>query len=76
MKAKLISIFLFLLLIPFTAEAQCSMCRAVLESQGQTDTAEGLNNGIIYLMAFPYLLMAGVAYFVWKSRKKQKSEQP
>ena len=33
--------------------AQCSMCRAVLESGDAQETAKGINNGIIYLMAIP-----------------------
>lgn len=71
MKTKFLYIFIILLLVPFTGEAQCSMCRAVLESQGDNSAAEGINEGIMYLMVFPYLLMAGVAYFVWRSFKKK-----
>ncbi|MEA1784620.1 hypothetical protein U1E44_00815 [Arenibacter sp. GZD96] len=50
-------------------EAQCAMCRAVLESEGNTAAAEGVNNGIVYLMAIPYILIAGLFYFVFKSKK-------
>ena len=35
---------------------QCSMCKAVLESGADEKTAESLNDGIIYLMAIPYIL--------------------
>ncbi len=53
--------------------AQCAMCRAVLESeQGQT-TAVGINNGIVYLMAIPYILVAGVAYLVYRNFFKLKN---
>ncbi|MFD0837187.1 hypothetical protein ACFQ0I_15520 [Mariniflexile aquimaris] len=42
------------------------MCRAVLETaEGQT-AAEGINDGIVYLMAIPYILVAGIAYFIYK----------
>ncbi len=42
------------------------MCRAVLESaEGQT-TAEGINDGIVYLMAIPYVLVAGIGYFIYR----------
>ena len=61
----LISFFLF----PQCMEAQCAMCRAVLESEGNTSAAEGINNGIVYLMAIPYILVAGVFYFVYKKMK-------
>ncbi|HET8753789.1 MAG TPA: hypothetical protein VFM59_05445 [Salinimicrobium sp.] len=75
MKFKILYVFIFLLLLPFTAEAQCAMCRAVLESQGDNSAAEGINRGIVYLMIFPYLLIGGIAYFIWRSfRKKKESE--
>ena len=52
------------------APAQCSMCRAVLESGADLDTAKGINNGIIYLMAIPYLLVGVVGYQIFKLQKK------
>lgn len=64
-------ILLILLFMPELAEAQCSMCRAVLESEADQSTAEGINDGIIYLMIFPYLLIGGVGYFIYRSRKNK-----
>lgn len=72
MKIRFLFIFFFLLLAPEFANAQCSMCRAVLESDTDTSAAEGINNGILYLMAFPYLLVGGLGYFIYRSRKKAK----
>lgn len=70
MKTKLVFIILIIfLMVPHCIEAQCAMCRAVLESEGNTSSAEGINNGIVYLMAIPYLLVAGVFYFVYKKMK-------
>ena len=43
--------------------AQCAMCRAVVE-QGGEETAEGINSGIVYLMAFPYLIITISIIFV------------
>jgi len=63
--------FLVLLFVPEFAEAQCSMCRAVLESEGDQSTAKGINDGILYLMIFPYLLIGGVGYFIYRSRKNK-----
>lgn len=74
MKIKAIYIFLFLLLVSFDVEAQCAMCRAVLESEADQSAAKGINDGIMYLMVFPYLLMGGVAYMVWRSRRKDKAQ--
>ena len=57
------------------AEAQCAMCRAVLESEEGNQAAKGINNGIIYLMIFPYLLVGGVVYVIYKSRQRAASEE-
>ena len=47
--------------------SQCAMCRAVLESESDSNMAEGVNNGIVYLMAFPYILVAGIGFAIyWK----------
>ncbi|HCQ77626.1 MAG TPA: hypothetical protein DIV44_12535 [Leeuwenhoekiella sp.] len=58
------------IVVSFSANAQCAMCRAVLESETDNSMAEGVNNGIIYLAAIPYLLMGGLIWFIYKSRKK------
>ena len=69
---KFAGLFLLILLfLPEVAEAQCSMCRAVLESEADQSTAEGINDGILYLMIFPYLLIGGVGYFIYRSRKNK-----
>ena len=62
-------LFVALLLVPQLTEAQCAMCRAVLESEVNTSSAEGINNGIVYLMAIPYILVAGLFYFIYKKMK-------
>ena len=61
-----------LLLAPVLANAQCAMCRAALESSDGTIKAEAVNDGIVYLMIFPYLLVALVGYAVYRLRKKKK----
>tara|TARA_R110002049_G_scaffold190967_3_gene359804 strand:- start:42158 stop:42406 length:249 start_codon:yes stop_codon:yes gene_type:complete len=62
-------LFLVLLLLPRISEAQCAMCRAVLESSDNVGAAEGINNGIVYLMAVPYILVAVLFYFVYKKMR-------
>lgn len=69
-------IFLVLFLLPEFAEAQCSMCRAVLESEADQSAAKGINDGILYLMIFPYILIGGVGYFVYRSRKNKRKSTP
>ncbi|MEO0058367.1 MAG: hypothetical protein RLZZ312_14 [Bacteroidota bacterium] len=60
-----------LLLLSVASNAQCAMCRAALESEEGGKKAEAVNDGIVYLMAFPYILVAVVGYFIYKSRKSK-----
>lgn len=69
MKTKYAIIVAFLYQI--SAFSQCAMCRAVLESEGDGGMAKGINNGITYLMAIPYVLVALVAYGVYRVNKKK-----
>lgn len=66
--SHLLTLAIVLLLSQRTA-AQCAMCRAVLESEDNIAVAEGINNGIVYLMAIPYVLVAVLFYFVYKKMK-------
>jgi hypothetical protein len=52
-----------------TLQAQCAMCRAVLESNGDNAVAEGINNGIVYLMAIPYVLVGVLIFIVYRKVK-------
>lgn len=76
MKLKIFFISLGLILMPALANAQCAMCRAVLESEGSEATAQGINDGIVYLMIFPYLLIGGIAFFIYRSLKNKKPSNP
>lgn len=65
------------LLPPAAANAQCAMCRAALETGGDTSQAEAVNDGIVYLMIFPYLLvgiMGIVIYRMYSKKKKPLAE--
>jgi hypothetical protein len=76
MKAKRILLTVALLLFfVFEASSQCSMCRAVLESEADQGAAEAINDGIVYLMAFPYILVGGVLYVIYRTFKNKKSQQ-
>lgn len=59
--------FVWILVNVGTAMAQCSMCRTQVEnnvSDGDTSFAAGLNFGILYLFAAPYLMVMIIA-FLW-----------
>ncbi len=73
MKLKLILVVIVLMLIPSIADAQCAMCRAVLESEGSESAAKGINDGIVYLMIFPYVLIGGIAFFIYRSFRNKDS---
>ncbi|WP_375323553.1 hypothetical protein [Flagellimonas sp. GZD32] len=66
MKFRILLLVLIVMAIPTIADAQCAMCRAVVESEADGKTAEGINNGIVYLMAVPYVLVAGLFYFIYR----------
>ena len=70
---KKIALLLFFLSLRAASIAQCAMCKAVPTSnlEGGGNIANGLNTGILYLLAVPYvmLLIFGVYFF----RKKQKA---
>ncbi|MFM9841106.1 MAG: hypothetical protein ACKVOQ_22765 [Cyclobacteriaceae bacterium] len=72
MKKKLI---LLLLILTSTSlvNAQCAMCRATLEnniSNGNIGIAAGINFGILYLFVAPYLAIATLAYFWYRTSKR------
>ena len=48
-----------------SSNAQCAMCRAVLESEEGQGAAEGINDGIVFLMAIPYILVFGIGYIIY-----------
>jgi hypothetical protein len=56
------------------ASAQCAMCSAQVESNAQNGntSANGLNNGIMYLLATPYIAVAILGY-VWYKKYRRKN---
>lgn len=76
MKSKLIRLFLIFALATAAVqpiEAQCPMCRMSAESNlkdGGT-AGKGLNAGILYMLATPYLLVGLFGYMWYKNRRKE-----
>jgi hypothetical protein len=58
------------------ANAQCAMCRAALAGDSNVKKAEAVNNGIVYLMVIPYLLVAIIGVLIYRmyQSKKKKAE--
>ena len=63
-----------LLLFVIASKAQCAMCKSVVESNLENgDTiGSGLNDGILYLMAMPYISLSLIAFFWVRHNRKQK----
>ena len=66
--------FLASMFATFKANAQCPMCKASIESSMRegNNRARGLNNGILYLLAAPYLVVGGVGW-VWYKNYRRKN---
>ena len=69
---KTIVILILVLLLTISVEAQCAMCRAVLENEEGQNAAKGINDGIVYLMIIPYLLIGGLGYIIYLKFFKTK----
>ena len=69
-------IFVFMSVFAFDLDAQCPMCKMAAESNLKAGGTQGrgLNNGILYLLSTPYLIIGGIAYVWWRNRKKQTDE--
>lgn len=58
--------------MPYWSSAQCAMCRAALQSEESGIKAEGINNGIKYLMVIPYVLAAITGVMIYRMYKKKQ----
>ena len=70
---KPIAIFILIISMAANATAQCAMCRTTLEnniSQGNPGIAAGINFGILYLLATPYLAIVLIAIFWYRASRK------
>lgn len=81
MKSKTIISLAFMMLLAFCLvpelQAQCPMCKIAADSNlrdGGT-AGHGLNTGILYMFAMPYLLVFTLGYIWYRNRKEyDKSE--
>lgn len=73
---KVLAILLFFLMLIVAqpeAKAQCAMCTANAEmgvKNGNTQT-KGLNSGVLYLLAIPFLLAGGVGVLWYTNFRKR-----
>lgn len=72
-KLTILATLILFSLFSVSANAQCAMCRAALTSEGNTTKAAAINDGIVYLMAIPYILVAIIGYIVYRMKIKKVS---
>ena len=70
---KVLVLLIAYCLLPIASFSQCAMCRASLESTGNITKIEAINNGIIFLMAVPYILVAVIGFTIYKMYHKKAS---
>lgn len=80
MKNALKFLLIVLILLAFIPDldAQCAMCKSNIEMARQnnsTDVGNTLNNGILYLLALPYLIAMSFGIIYYKKYKQKKAEQ-
>jgi len=57
--------------------AQCAMCKASAETNLKAGGGDprGLNMGILYMFALPYLLVFGIGFWWWSNMKKERQQE-
>ncbi len=61
---------------PVGLHAQCAMCGASVQSSEEgAEMAAGLNSGILYLLAIPYLIFMTFAVVIYRTVKRKKHEE-
>jgi hypothetical protein len=68
-------LFFVFLLVSQNADSQCAMCKAVVEANLESggSIGAGLNDGILYLMAMPYISILVVGLIWYNLKKEPKS---
>jgi hypothetical protein len=56
------------MLINLAMQAQCSICSKTATQLGE-EAGRGLNGGILYLAAAPFLILSYIGYKWWRNNK-------
>ena len=73
-----IVLFFMFFILSFDSSAQCAMCRATVGSnlsEGRGVIGTGINFGILYLLAAPYLLVGGLVFLWFRTGRKELKER-
>ena len=74
------SLLIVLSIFSVDLQGQCAMCKASVE-KSESDAASfssragGLNAGILYLMAIPYILAGIIGFYWYKSSTKERDRK-
>lgn len=68
-------VFAVLAVVPQQVPAQCSMCSLTAENATQNGNTQGkgLNKGILFLLAIPYLAAVGIGVLWYKKYRSKKT---
>ena len=62
---------LLIAIISIDASAQCAMCGLAIESNTE-GVGSGINNGIMFIMVIPYILIGTIGYFIYRNKMKNQ----
>ena len=65
---KILFLFIVLMLTNFLMYAQCSICSKTASQMGE-EAGRGLNGGILYLAAAPFLILTYIGYRWWRNNQ-------
>ncbi|MGK6351038.1 hypothetical protein [Parapedobacter sp. DT-150] len=68
-------VFALLAAMPDTARSQCAMCTLTAENATENGNTQGkgLNKGILFLLAIPYLAALGIGVLWYKKYRGKKT---
>ena len=63
--------------VPVEAPAQCPMCKMAAESNLKNggSAGKGLNMGILYMLATPYLIIGTIGFVWWRNRRREATDE-
>ncbi len=70
--ARLVLVLFLFITGSTVVNAQCAMCKATIKENVEKGegVGQGINKGILYLMAIPYVAFGVVAYLWYKNSKQ------
>ncbi len=71
MKKGLFLLVVLMIGLYLGADAQCAMCTKTASQMGEKP-ALGMNQGILYLMGMPFVIVGVIAYRWWKSQSAEE----